>query len=145
VPIHDLGVDAQGRLFFSMKMVRGRSLQQVLHDLREVPRVAEKEYGLGRLLTIFVGICHALAYAHSRGVVHRDLKPANLMIGDFGEVYVMDWGLAKVLSRAAPVAQPASVIQATPSFAWAEAEKSGTSSVSVQTDRMAEDDKTMDG
>ncbi|HTU22266.1 MAG TPA: protein kinase [Gemmataceae bacterium] len=145
VPIHELGVDAKGHLFFSMKMVHGRSLQQVLQQLRDVPRIAEKEYSLGRLLTIFVGVCNALAYAHSRGVVHRDLKPANLMIGDFGEVYVMDWGLAKVLARAIPVAQLATVIQATPSFVWAEAEKSGTASASVQTDRSAEDDKTMDG
>ena len=145
VPIHELGIDAKGCLFFSMKMVRGRSLQQVLRDLRDVHRVAEKEYGLGQLLTIFVGVCHALAYAHSRGVVHRDLKPSNIMIGDFGEVYVMDWGLAKVLSRDLPVAQPAAVISASPSFAWADAEASGVSSATVRTDRSAEDDKTMDG
>ncbi len=99
VPIHELGVDAKKRLFFSMKMVRGRSLQQVLSELRDFPRSAEKEYTLTRLLGIFVNVCHALAYAHSRGVVHRDLKPANIMIGDFGEVYVMDWGLAKVLAH----------------------------------------------
>ncbi len=97
VPIHELGVDARNLLFFSMKMVKGRSLQQVLQQLHDEPRSAEKEYSLGRLLNIFVSVCHALAYAHSRGVVHRDLKPANIMIGDFGEVYVMDWGLAKVL------------------------------------------------
>src|SRR6202011_3413874 len=82
---------------FSMKMVRGRSLQQVLAELRDSPRTAEKDYSLTRLLVIFVNICHALAFAHARGVIHRDLKPANIMLGDFGEVYVMDWGLAKVL------------------------------------------------
>ena len=80
-----------------MKMVKGRSLAQVLDELRQNPKTAEKEYSLGRLLNIFVNVCNALAYAHSRGVVHRDLKPANIMVGDFGEVYVMDWGLAKVL------------------------------------------------
>ena len=60
-------------------------------------------------LTLFVNVCHALSYAHARGVVHRDLKPANIMVGDFGEVYVMDWGLAKVLgqsSAAAKVGRP---------------------------------------
>ena len=98
VPIHELGVDAQNRLFFSMKMVKGRSLAQVLHELRQNPKTAEKEFPLGRLLNVFVNICNGMAYAHSRNVIHRDLKPANLMIGDFGEVYVMDWGLAKVLS-----------------------------------------------
>jgi serine/threonine protein kinase len=101
VPIHELGVDAQKRLFFSMKLVKGRSLSQVLDDLRQSPKLAEREFTLGRLLTIFVNICHALAYAHSRGVIHRDLKPANIMVGDFGEVYVMDWGLAKVLGQEA--------------------------------------------
>jgi serine/threonine protein kinase len=97
VPIHELGVDAHKRLFFSMKMVKGRSLAQVLHELRQQPRAAEKTYPLSRLLNVLVNVCHALSYAHSRGVVHRDLKPANVMLGDFGEVYVMDWGLAKVL------------------------------------------------
>jgi serine/threonine protein kinase len=96
VPIHELGIDAQKRLFISMKMVKGRSLAQVLDELRQKPKIAEKEYPQGRLLNILVSICNALAYAHSRGVIHRDLKPANIMIGDFGEVYVMDWGLAKV-------------------------------------------------
>jgi serine/threonine protein kinase len=99
VPIHELGVDAQKRVFFSMKMVKGRSLQQVLDELRKNPKQAEREWSLGRLLNILVNVCNGLAYAHSRGVVHRDLKPANIMVGDFGEVYLMDWGLAKVLKR----------------------------------------------
>jgi serine/threonine protein kinase len=98
VPIHELGLDARQRLFFSMKMVRGRSLAQVLEELRQSPG-AGKLWPLSRLLTVFVSVCHALAYAHSRGVIHRDLKPANIMLGDFGEVYVMDWGIAKVLAR----------------------------------------------
>ncbi|MBY0528169.1 MAG: protein kinase [Gemmataceae bacterium] len=98
VPIHELGMDARQRLFFSMKMVKGRSLAEVLELWRKEPGKAETEYPLGRLLTAFVNVCHALAYAHAQGVVHRDLKPANIMLGDFGEVYVMDWGLAKVLA-----------------------------------------------
>lgn len=105
VPIHELGVDAQKRVFFSMKMVRGRSLADILKSLRrddpESPSTnadAPTEWSLARLLNILINICHALAYAHSRKVVHRDLKPANIMVGDFGEVYVMDWGLAKVLA-----------------------------------------------
>jgi serine/threonine protein kinase len=98
VPIHELGVDAEKRIFFSMKMVKGRSLAAILKSLANEPQ-AEKEFGQGKLLNVFVNVCNALAYAHARGVVHRDLKPANIMIGDFGEVYVMDWGLAKVLAR----------------------------------------------
>ncbi len=103
-PVHELGIDARKRLFFSMKMVQGRSLAQVLDELRHpasgvasAPRT-EKEWPLSRLLSVFVNVCHAVAFAHARGVVHRDLKPANIMVGDFGEVYVMDWGLAKVLA-----------------------------------------------
>ena len=145
VPIHELGVDARQRLFFSMKMVRGRSLQHVLTELRDEPRAAEKDYPPGRLLTIFVNICHALAYAHSRGVVHRDLKPANIMIGDFGEVYVMDWGLAKVLQGNVVVDKPSGVIQSTPSFDWAEAGGDGPSSATVKTSRQAASDQTVDG
>jgi serine/threonine protein kinase len=99
VPIHELGIDSQKRFFFAMKMVRGRSLAQVITQLRKDPKTAEKDYSLTRLLSVFVNVCNALAYAHARGVVHRDLKPANIMIGDFGEVYVMDWGIAKVLGR----------------------------------------------
>jgi serine/threonine protein kinase len=97
VPIHELGVDKEKRLFFAMKMVRGRSLAELRDELRKDPKTAEK-YPLSRLLNIFVNVCNALGYAHARGVIHRDLKPANIMVGDFGEVYVMDWGLAKVLA-----------------------------------------------
>lgn len=95
VPVHELGLDADGRLFFTMKMVRGRSLKQLLDALGDNREASD--WTLPRLLNVLVNVCHALAYAHSRGVIHRDLKPANIMIGDFGEVYVMDWGLAKLL------------------------------------------------
>lgn len=107
VPIHELGVDAERRLFFAMKMVKGRSLAQVLDELRKNPVNAEKKWSLARLLTIMTNICYALSYAHSRGVIHRDLKPANIMLGDFGETYVMDWGLAKVVGcETPPIAAP---------------------------------------
>lgn len=114
VPVHDLGLDANGQLYFTMKRVRGRSLAELCDLLaglkperrREVdcclraqPEPGEDrlvaEYGpRKRRLRVFVEICQAIAYAHDRGVLHRDLKPANAMIGEFGEVLVMDWGLA---------------------------------------------------
>jgi serine/threonine protein kinase len=97
VPIHELGVDAQGQAFFAMKMVRGKSLAQVLDALATSTEPPGEEVSLRRLLGVFVSVCNAVAYAHSRGVVHRNLTPANIMIGDFGAVYVMDWDLAKVL------------------------------------------------
>jgi serine/threonine protein kinase len=96
VPVHDLDFDHQGRPFFSMKLVRGRSLAAVISGLVKGDAVMRREFPLPRLLDILFGVCNGIAYAHARTVVHRDLKPANIMIGDFGEVLVMDWGLAKV-------------------------------------------------
>jgi serine/threonine protein kinase/Leucine-rich repeat (LRR) protein len=117
VPIHELGVDPRGRIFFTMKLVKGRSLGNLLGEIRKDPGRADREHSLGHLLSIFLSICNAMAFAHSRGVVHRDLKPANIMLGDYGEVMVMDWGLARVgIARkvqaeedGAPEAQPEAV------------------------------------
>jgi serine/threonine protein kinase len=156
VPIHELGVDNLKRLFFSMKMVKGRSLAQVLDDLRQNPRQGEKEWSLSRLLNIFVNVCNALAYAHSRGVIHRDLKPANVMIGDFGEVYVMDWGLAKVLPEGPPAGKarsaPAAAARTTPSvpgqsatLAASDPGISAKRSSKVETSREGDADLTQDG
>ena len=99
VPIHDLGVDAQGRNYYAMKFVRGTTLKEVLHGLRQGQSTTVDRYPLARLLDIFGKTCDAVAYAHSKGIIHRDLKPANIMIGEFGEVLVMDWGIAKILSQ----------------------------------------------
>lgn len=90
-PIYELGQFADQRPFFSMKLVKGKTLAKLLSD-REDPTTERS-----RFLGIFEQICQTMAYAHSRGVIHRDLKPANVMVGAFGEVQVMDWGLAKVL------------------------------------------------
>lgn len=99
VPVHDLGVDSSGRLFFTMKLVRGQSLAQVLQALRQ-PGGSGSEtppFTLQQLLRRYLMVLNAVAFAHDRDVVHRDLKPSNIMLGDFGEVLVMDWGLAKVI------------------------------------------------
>ena len=100
VPVHDLGVDIDGQLYFTMKRVRGRTLRDALKALRRGEPDAVANFTLHRLLNHFKQMCLAIAYAHSRGVVHRDLKPSNVMFGDFGEVLIMDWGLAKILPRA---------------------------------------------
>ena len=95
VPIYDSGTDAEGRCFYTMKMVRGRTLKAIL---LAVGKGAET-WTLERLLEIFRKVCDAVAFAHARGVLHRDLKPDNIMVGEFGEVLVMDWGLAKVMGK----------------------------------------------
>ncbi|MFW5845028.1 MAG: serine/threonine-protein kinase, partial [Planctomycetota bacterium] len=96
VPVHALGLNDEGQPFFTMKLVDGRPMDSILDDLRaDVPRV-RRAWPLGRLLAAFGGICNGIAYAHDHGVVHRDLKPGNIMLGGFGEVLVMDWGLAKI-------------------------------------------------
>lgn len=99
VPVYELGLDEQGEVFYTMKFVKGTTLDQVLRDLRAgKPEVVEK-YPLPVLLSAFQKICDGVAYAHSMGVVHRDLKPDNVMIGEYGEVLVMDWGLAKKIAH----------------------------------------------
>jgi serine/threonine-protein kinase len=91
VPVHDLGTLPDGQPFIAMKLVKGRTLAELL---RERSSPAD---GLPHLLGVFEQVCQAVGYAHSKGVIHRDLKPANVMVGAFNEVQVMDWGLAKVL------------------------------------------------
>jgi Protein kinase domain len=92
VPVYELGTFRDARPYFTMKLVKGRTLAKLLAD-----RVGAAD-DLPRFLGIFEQICQTVAYAHSRDVIHRDLKPSNVMVGSFGEVQVMDWGLAKVLS-----------------------------------------------
>ena len=91
-PVHELGADEHGRAYFTMKLVDGETLARVLERWVEGDGTWSRE----RILGLLVRVCEAVAYAHERSVVHRDLKPQNIMIGRFGEVYVMDWGLARV-------------------------------------------------
>ena len=96
VPVHGVGCDEVGRPFYAMKLVGGRSLQAILNEVREGVGTAAEEFPLSRLISIFRRVCDALAFAHSRGVIHRDVKPENIMVGGYGEVLLMDWGLAKL-------------------------------------------------
>jgi serine/threonine-protein kinase len=100
VPVYELGAFADQRPYFTMKLVKGRTLAALLDERRS------PAHDLPRYLSIFESICQTVAYAHSRGVIHRDLKPSNVMVGSFGEVQVMDWGLAKVLKEGGAVDEP---------------------------------------
>jgi serine/threonine protein kinase len=101
VPIYELGVDAKDDVFYTMKLLRGNTLVDILEEIKDENQEVVEEYSLIRLLTILTKICEAVGYAHSKGVVHRDLKPENVMIGDYGEVLLMDWGLAKIIKKTA--------------------------------------------
>ena len=99
VPVYELGVDEHEQVFYTMKLVRGTTLHDVLKGIENGVAETVEKYPLAALLTIFQKICDALAFAHSKGVIHRDLKPANIMLGEYGEVLVLDWGLARASGR----------------------------------------------
>jgi serine/threonine-protein kinase len=109
VPVYELVADpGHGQPFYTMRMVRGRTLSRAIahyHDRRKKGTAAPLE--LARLLNAFVAVCQAIAYAHSRGIIHRDLKGQNVVLGDFGEVMVLDWGLAKSVGGPETVTGPA--------------------------------------
>ncbi|MEN1679953.1 MAG: serine/threonine-protein kinase [Planctomycetota bacterium] len=95
VPVYSLGAHADGRPYYAMRLVRGEDLQHAIADFYERTPGAEQPLRFRQLLARFVDVCQTLDYAHSRGVLHRDLKPSNIMLGDYGETLVVDWGLAK--------------------------------------------------
>jgi serine/threonine-protein kinase len=102
VPVYDLGRDPDGTLYFTMKRIRGMTFERIVDALRMGEEDAMRQFSRRKLLTAFASVCHAVDFAHARGVVHRDIKPGNVMLGDFGEVYLLDWGLAKVVGAPDP-------------------------------------------
>jgi eukaryotic-like serine/threonine-protein kinase len=112
VPVYDLGVDPEGATYFTMKRVRGVTLAQIIDEAdlgSSSPRHSRR-----RLLTAFASACLAIHFAHERGVLHRDLKPGNIMLGAYGEVYVLDWGLAKVRGTIEPTDDVSAPLQLAP-------------------------------
>src|SRR5262245_18878727 len=100
-PIHEAGTLPDGRPFLAMKLIKGRTLDELLRER------ADPAADRPRMVAVFEQVCQAVAYAHARGVIHRDLKPANVMVGAFGEVQVMDWVLVKRLDGDQPQSTPA--------------------------------------
>ena len=99
VPVYELGLNEKGQVFYTMKLVKGVTLRQVLSEIKEGKAATLAKHPLSQLLTVFQKVCDAMAFAHAQGVIHRDLKPENIMLGEFGEVLVMDWGIAKILAE----------------------------------------------
>lgn len=135
VPIHDVGVLPDGRAFYAMKRVKGQRLDQLLNTT------------LNERLRHFQKICEAVAFAHANGIIHRDLKPENIMVGGFGEVLVMDWGLAKVLREPSSETGPAEqnpetepsltshgAVMGTPSYMAPEQRSGSTETLNERTD-----------
>jgi serine/threonine-protein kinase len=128
VPVYELGAFADRRPYFAMKLVKGRTLAALLEER------SDPAGDLPRFISIFEQVCRTMAYAHARGVIHRDLKPSNIMVGGFGEVQLMDWGLAKVLasggvadeSRAVRRQDAASVVRTLRTGSDADASQAGS-------------------
>ena len=97
LPVYGYGRDRRGRRFLCMKLVEGNTLDAALSLLGDARLDASR---LGEFLQIFVKVCDAVSFAHSRGVIHRDLKPSNIMVSGYGQVYVLDWGIARLLPAA---------------------------------------------
>jgi serine/threonine protein kinase len=104
VPVHDAGALPDGRVFYVMKLVEGSRIDQSVASVSSLPE----------RLRLFLRICETVSFAHSRGILHRDLKPANVMVGAFGEVLVMDWGLAKLLPPDAARSSEETIVSAAP-------------------------------
>lgn len=99
VPVHDVGVDENGDYFFVMKYVEGQTLEEIIELLAKGDPETHRRFTFEERARVFAGLLRALHYAHDRGVVHRDVKPANIMVGPYGEVVLMDWGVAKPIDR----------------------------------------------
>jgi serine/threonine-protein kinase len=109
VPVHDVGIDGEGRHYFVMKYVEGETLETIIEKLRAGDPLYVARFPVGRRVEIFHELLQAVRYAHAHGVIHRDIKPSNVMIGAYGEVLLMDWGIAKELGareRALAAAEP---------------------------------------
>ncbi|MEM7261057.1 MAG: bifunctional serine/threonine-protein kinase/formylglycine-generating enzyme family protein [Planctomycetota bacterium] len=120
-PVHDVGIDDRGRPFYVMRLIKGRSLRQVLEDNEASdPEATDSEWGLPRFLSTFVQVCGAIQFAHDSEILHLDIKPDNVMVGEYGDVYVVDWGLSEPATSS-----PQRAARGTPSYMAPEQTRSG--------------------
>ncbi len=144
VPVHDIGFDDDTGLFFTMKKVDGQPLDEILAQVYDGHRGYREKYDLHHRLLIFRNVCEAVAFAHSRQVIHLDIKPENVMIGSFGEVLLMDWGIAKYFGildfsqrpgpKSGVMPQARGEIRGTPAYMAPEQAKGDVDAIDPQTD-----------
>ncbi|GAB4199636.1 MAG: hypothetical protein OHK0013_09990 [Sandaracinaceae bacterium] len=139
VPLHDVGVDAEGRYFFVMKHVEGETLAEIIERLRAREPAYVALYTFERRIEIVLGILHALEHAHESGILHRDLKPENVMIGKHGEVQLMDWGIALPFRAGARPStdEPRGAVTGTPWFMSPEQARGETDTLDARSDLYA--------
>lgn len=126
VPVHDMGVGADGKPYFTMRLVRGHtSLKEIIARLKAGDPATHRDYSFERRVLLVQQVCHALEYAHQRGVVHCDIKPANIVVGDCGELFVVDWGISQLVSELEQ-AHPHGVIETSGEAAESDAKSFGT-------------------
>jgi tetratricopeptide (TPR) repeat protein len=101
VPVHEVGQDDTGHPYYVMKFVHGATYKEAIEAYHEMPAGPNRDVQFVKLLQVFINLCQTVAYAHSRNVIHRDIKPENVMVGQYGETLVLDWGLAKVVGEGA--------------------------------------------
>jgi len=99
IPIYDIALDENGNPYFTMKALRGETLGEILKKLQSGDSACAAKYTRTHLLNIFMEVCNAINYAHSKGVIHLDLKPSNIIVGDYGDVHVLDWGLSTLITH----------------------------------------------
>jgi eukaryotic-like serine/threonine-protein kinase len=117
VPIHDVGVNDDGSLYFVMRCVQGETLESIIERLAAGDPAAHAHWTMERRAHVFRQLLDAVAFAHDRGIVHRDIKPANVMVGEHGEVFLMDWGIAKVVASLPSTApEAAGAVVGTPAY-----------------------------
>ncbi len=136
IPIHDVGVDERGRFFFVMKYVDGETLESILERLAKGDPEAVRTYDVNRRAQLFMQILRALQFAHERGIIHRDIKPANVMVGRFGEVVLMDWGVARTVAGADKTLDTAALPAGGPGAASASAHRGHTGPSRASTTRV---------
>jgi eukaryotic-like serine/threonine-protein kinase len=113
VPIYDVGRDDDGQVYLVMKHLDGETMESVIEQLRARDPAYLERFSFEQRIHLFLGVLDAIRYAHARGILHRDLKPANIMIGRYGEMTVMDWGIAKPIAQGQPSGTPAEALDRT--------------------------------